>query len=173
MTTAIVKRCKDCVAEGIDPKGARKLAMKPDGQLQPGPRCITHHRARKRHLRDVAHGRRLESNFELTPEQYWALYALQGGKCFGCRRATGKTKRLAVDHDHELAAEHGHPPEKGCIRCVRALLCSPCNQIIGRLGVEALCRLIQVLTDPPARKWLAMPTEVEHIFETEVDIGVS
>jgi len=24
----------------------------------------------------------------------------------------------------------------------------------GRLGVEALCRLIQVLTDPPARKWL-------------------
>ena len=42
--------------------------------------------------------------------------------------------------------------------CVRALLCGPCNQIIGRLGVEALCRLIQVLTDPPARKWLAGAT---------------
>ena len=63
-------------------------------------------------------------------------------------------KRLAVDHDHTLALEHGHDPKVGCIACVRALLCGPCNQTIGRLGVEALCRLIEVLVDPPARKWL-------------------
>ena len=163
MTMVVVKRCKDCVAEGVDPKGARKLAVDQHGRLRPGPRCVTHWRARKRELRTAAHNRRLEKNFELTPEQYWALYALQGGKCFGCGYATGKAKRLAVDHDHELALEHGHPPEKGCVRCVRALLCGQCNQIIGRLGVEALQRLILVLTDPPARRWLAIPPTMDGV----------
>lgn len=151
-------RCIDCVAEGITT--ARKLATKPDGSLRPGPRCITHQRALKKVRSRAAHARRLAENYELTPEQYWAIYAMQGGKCFGCQRATGRTKRLAVDHDHELALEHGHDPKKGCVLCVRCLLCGQCNQTIGRLGVEALCRLIQVLTDPPARKWLAAAVAV-------------
>lgn len=151
-------RCQDCVAEGVPTD--RKLATDRNGDLRPGPRCVTHWRSRKKTLSHTAHARRLAENYELTPEQYWALYAMQGGKCFGCQHATGKTKRLAVDHDHELALEHGHDPKKGCIHCVRCLLCGQCNQIIGRLGVEALCRLIQVLTDPPARKWLAMPEDL-------------
>lgn len=145
--------CKDCRAEGIT--SIRKLATKADGSLQPGPRCVTHWRARRKIVRHAAHTKRIEKKFSLTGEQYWLLYACQGGKCFGCGYATGKTKRLAVDHDHDLAVEHGHPADQGCPKCVRALLCGPCNQTIGRLGVEALLRLIQVLTDPPARKWLA------------------
>lgn len=156
MTTPVVV-CKDCKLEDITT--IRKLATKKDGSLQPGPRCVTHWRARRKVVSAAAHNRRLAENYQLTEEQYWALYAMQGGKCFGCQHATGKTKRLAVDHDHVLALEHGHDPKKGCIRCVRCLLCGQCNQIIGRLGVEALCRLIIVLTDPPARKWLAMPEE--------------
>lgn len=145
-------RCVDCVAEGITNK--RTMATKSDGSLQPGPRCVTHWRAQRKAQRHAAHAGRIAANYGLTPEQYWAIYALQNGKCFGCQRATGRTKRLAVDHDHELALEHGHDPKQGCVRCVRCLLCGQCNQIIGRLGVEALQRLIQVLTDPPARKWL-------------------
>ena len=142
-------RCIDCLAEGVE-------TIRPAPKA--GPRCVTHWRVVRDARKARDHELRLAANFELSPEQYWALYALQGGKCFGCQFATGKTKRLAVDHDHTLAEDHGHDPDKGCVRCVRALLCGPCNQIIGRLGVEALCRLIQVLTDPPARKWLAGAT---------------
>lgn len=151
-------RCVDCVTEGITTD--RKLASKKDGSPQPGPRCVTHQRALKKRRSSASHASRLAANFELTPEQYWLLYALQNGKCFGCQRATGRTKRLAVDHDHVLALEHGHDPKKGCVRCVRCLLCGQCNAIIGRLDVEALCRLITVLTDPPARKWLVMPEDL-------------
>lgn len=147
----MIKRrpCKDCDTEGV-PEAKWRPAP------HPGPRCTTHHRARRKAVSLAAHGKRTEKNFGLTAEQYWTIYACQGGRCFGCGFATGRTKRLAVDHDHELALEHGHDPKQGCVLCVRALLCGPCNQIIGRLGVEALCRLIQVLTDPPARKWLAL-----------------
>lgn len=147
------KRCKDCVAEGVTT--TRKLAVDRTGALRPGPRCVTHWRARRKFVSANAHASRLAANFELTPEQYWALYAMQGGKCFGCRRATGRTKRLAVDHDHEC--DRGHDPKKGCIYCVRCLLCGQCNQIIGRLDVAALLRLIEVLTDPPAKRWLVRP----------------
>lgn len=150
-------RCVDCVAEGVTTD--RKLATKKGSdELQPGPRCVTHYRARKKQVSSSRHARRLASDFGITPEQYWTIYACQGGKCFGCGYATGRTKRLAVDHDHELALEHGHDPKQGCPLCVRALLCGQCNQIIGRLGVEALTRLIVVLTDPPARKWLKLET---------------
>lgn len=133
-------RCKDC---GPDSKRPAP---------HPGPRCATHHRERKRHVSATGHARRLKSNFGMTAEQYWALIAAQGGRCYICQRANGRTKRLAVDHDHRCAA--GHPPDRGCPQCWRAALCGPCNQMIGRLGVEALFRAIEVLTDPPARKVL-------------------
>lgn len=139
MTTRIV-RCKDCPPESKRPAP------------HPGPRCSTHARAWKKRSKDLAHARRLESGFGMTAEQYWTLIAAQGGKCFICQRATGKARRLAVDHDHRCDA--GHPHDHGCPRCWRAALCSPCNVMIGRLGVEALCRAIEVLTDPPARKIL-------------------
>lgn len=146
-------RCCDCVAEGLTTD--RKLATKKGSdELQPGPRCVTHWRARKKQLSMAAHGKRTESTYGITAEQYWTLYAAQGGKCFICRRSTGASKRLAVDHDHQLALEHGHDPKTGCPRCLRCLACGPCNVTIGRLGVEALLRAVQVLTDPPARKWL-------------------
>lgn len=147
-------RCVDCLESGDDPKGTRKLATRDDGTLQPGPRCVTHQRARRKVVSQAAHERKIDVNFELTPELYQALYESQGGKCFVCRKATGKTKRLAVEHDHDLAKEHGHDPKKGCLRCIRALCCGRCNRLVAFLDVEALGRAIELLTDPPARKIL-------------------
>lgn len=137
--------CKDCVAE-------RMSTHRP--APHPGPRCATHHREVMKARRHDAHSKRVEANFGITGAEYWTVHLQQGGKCFICQRATGKTKRLAVDHDHRLAVEHGHDPKMGCRLCVRALLCGPCNQTVGRLGVEALARAIEVLVNPPARKWL-------------------
>lgn len=150
----LADRCVDCLESGEDPKGARKLALKDDGTRQPGPRCVTHHRARRKDVSAQAHAKRIEATYELTHEQYWALYQAQDCRCFVCRKSTGKARRLAVDHDHLLALEHGHDPKQGCIRCIRALLCKRCNTLVGWLDVEALQRAIVLLTDPPARKIL-------------------
>jgi hypothetical protein len=155
--------CKDCWVEleGVRPKAGWRPTVE-----GPGPRCKTHFLAARKARRSAAHGRRLEKGFRMPARLYWALYAFQGGKCFGCQVATGKTKRLAVDHDHECDA--GHPPDQGCPRCWRALLCGQCNQIIGRIGIEALLRLVQVLAGAGPAKQLFV---LEVIDDDEFDLG--
>lgn len=150
----MTKPCKDCVAEGVTTK--RVPALDKDGRQVPGNRCVTHHRKRKKALSARAHELRTQATYGLTSEDYWRLYDSQGGVCFICGRAKGISKRLCVDHDHHLCDDH--PPEMGCPRCVRCLLCSWCNEVIGRIGVEALYRAIEVLTDPPAQKVLVATT---------------
>lgn len=143
--------CVDCIREGVTT--ARPT---PFGGPR-SPLCTTHNRARRKARNAAAHSRRVEKHFGITAEQYWTLYACQGGRCYGCGKATGATKKLAVDHDHVLALEHDHPVDQGCIECIRALLCGPCNQFIGRVDVAGLLRLVEVLTSAPARKFLAKP----------------
>lgn len=140
---AVAGRCIDCIAEGV---------TNPRPAPNPGPRCSTHHRAARNRARINTHARKVEVGYGITGEQYWALYEAQGGKCALCRVATGKTKRLAVDHDH--ACTEGHDPKRGCPKCVRGLCCGPCNEILGRWGVEALIRALNYRFDPPARKVL-------------------
>jgi hypothetical protein len=95
---------------------------------------------------------RTRAAYGITGEQYRELYTAQGMRCFICERATGASKRLAVDHDHHRGC--GHAPKVGCPACIRALLCGPCNQLIGRWNAAALHRAITVLTDPPAQRVL-------------------
>lgn len=144
-----MRTCKDCRAEGITTSRPAPFS---------GPRCATHHRAVVSRRKARAHERRTEATFGITGEQYWALYEFQGGRCYICQWARGTTKRLAVDHDHKKCGDN-HPADQGCPRCVRALLCGPCNQMIGRLGVEALQRAVIVLTDPPAAAVLGVSLE--------------
>lgn len=92
----------------------------------PGPRCATHDRAKRQATKLAAAGRRVEKTYGLTPDEYEALYRAQGGVCFVCRRATGATKRLAVDHDHGCC-----PGPTSCGECVRGLLCLICNRTMG------------------------------------------
>jgi Recombination endonuclease VII len=136
-------RCVDCTLMG---RSTTRAALKP------GPRCEEHWRAEKQRRAKVAHGHRIELEFGITSDQYWAIYEAQGGSCFICRRATGRKKRLAVDHDHHKGC--GHHPSVGCPRCIRALLCSPCNQILGRLDEDGLRRAIHVLNHAPAQQVL-------------------
>lgn len=138
-------RCKDCAAQGISSYRAAHY---------PGPRCTTHHREFVKRSKKKAHARRVEKGFGITGEQYDAIYASQGGKCYICQRATGKTKALAVDHDHKREGCL-HAPDVGCPMCVRGLTCSTCNRIVlGRYDIHALARAIQYLLDPPAQKVL-------------------
>lgn len=67
----------------------------------------------------------LARKFNLTPDDYDALLAKQGGVCAICAQVethkypSGKPKDLAVDHDHITGK-------------VRGLLCFNCNQGVGR-----------------------------------------
>lgn len=109
----MTKPCKDCVRE--DSSGVQaKNRPAPFA----GPRCMTHHRAFKKKQKKANHDRAVVKTYGLAPGEYDRMYAAQGGVCAICRRATGKVKRLAVDHDHDTGR-------------VRALLCGPCNQIVG------------------------------------------
>lgn len=138
--TAAAVRCKDCRADGIST--ARPAP-------HPGPRCATHHRAELRRRRLAAAGRRVARVYSLTPEQYAALYEAQGRRCAICRRATGATRRLAVDHDHSCC-----PGPTSCGRCVRGLLCGPCNDGLAhaRDDPEHFRRAIAYLQRPPATR---------------------
>lgn len=140
------KRCKDCPPDAKRPRPA----------IFPGPRCATHHRAAVRRTKNRAHERRIETSYTITAVDYWAIYQLQGCKCALCQVATGRTRRLAVDHDHELAKTHDHPVDQGCRLCIRGLLCKRCNTYGVPLNPAALVRGLNYLANPPARQYFQM-----------------
>ncbi|USC18123.1 endonuclease VII domain-containing protein [Rhodococcus sp. 11-3] len=115
----------------------------------PGPRCVTHHRSVIKARKARAHETRVGNTYGLEVGEYDTLHRAQGGVCFICRRATGASRRLSVDHDHRL--EH-----LGMREAVRGLLCRPCNDLLGhcRDDVQMLARAIMYLNDPPARRAL-------------------
>lgn len=133
--------CKDCGST------TRKLN-------QEGPRtwrCASCQRAAKKARSAASHARRLGATYNLTPEEYKALYEAQGGVCYVCQRATGRSKRLAVDHDHRCCSG-----SVSCGRCVRALVCGPCNSAVAhfRDDVATLQRAITLVVEHPAQQVL-------------------
>lgn len=125
-------RCKDCPPPTTRPAN------------HPGPRCATHHRAAVSARKEAARGRHLETTYNITAEQYEAIKTAQGGVCAICQRANGRTKALAVDHNHETGE-------------VRGVLCGPCNRgVLGHLrdSPDAMERAAEYLRNPPARQIL-------------------
>lgn len=134
-----MKPCKDCVAQGI---ATNRPAP------HPGPRCVSHNRERKKAISAKSHAAHTKKTYGITAEEYWAIYEAQGGKCAMCGRATGKTKRLSVDHDHKCCSG-----PISCGKCVRGLLCGICNVYLGRVGDDpnVFVRSAQYVRYPPAQ----------------------
>jgi hypothetical protein len=136
------KPCIDCTDSGITTK--RKAP-------HPGPRCATHHRAKRRVRSSVSWAQRILDTYGITEQEYWEIYEHQGGKCYICRRATGARRRLSVDHCHETGV-------------VRGLLDTACNRnVLGHLrdDPEAFQRAIDYLKKPPATEvigWRTVPS---------------
>lgn len=133
------KRCKDCVQELLDGK-ITKLPNRP--AKEQGPRCATHWRAVLRERKAANHEKRIQNTYGLRKGEYAQLYQFQDGFCALCRRATGASRRLSVDHDHANGD-------------VRGLLCRPCNSLLGhaRDRPSFFERCISYLKFPP---YLAM-----------------
>lgn len=128
--------CRDCGKK----KGPNQLK---------NARCFRCGKIATRKQRGERHGNHVEKTFGITGAMYGRLRAYQAGTCAICARATGASKRLAVDHNH--ACSMGHPPQVGCIECVRGLLCSTCNTFIGRVRDDPRVgeRMARYLRDPP------------------------
>lgn len=70
------------------------------------------------------------TKYGITREDYDELLIKQGNACAICRRgdpAMGK-EFFCIDHDHSCCSGN-----KSCGKCVRGLLCIPCNLGIGNL----------------------------------------
>lgn len=121
------KQCRDCVP------GSKRPAP------YPGPRCATHHRATRKVSSAKYHDTYVSRTYGVSRGFYARLIAAQGGRCAICQRATGKARRLALDHRH-------------CDNAPRGALCSPCNRIIGLWGdnPETFRRAARYLENPPA-----------------------
>ncbi|HKZ21193.1 MAG TPA: endonuclease VII domain-containing protein [Acidimicrobiia bacterium] len=106
-----------------------------------GGRCASHWRDEKRRRKDAAHEKRVVKVYGLQPGQYKILYEFQGGVCAICRRATGASRRLSVDHDHVTGL-------------VRGLLCRPCNDLLGHIRDNPATaeRIVHYLAVPPAKR---------------------
>jgi len=71
---------------------------------------------------------KITSKFGITIEQKREISVKQGGKCAICKRSFGEGLRPSIDHDHACCAG-----VTSCGKCVRGLLCNPCNSALGLL----------------------------------------
>lgn len=93
--------------------------------------------------------RECQRKYGLSEEGYRALYKAQGGRCYVCRKASGKARMLGVDHNHLTGEVRG-------LVCTGSLTAMTCNRLIAIFTREALVRAVAMLSDPPpARAVLA------------------
>ena len=88
--------------------------------------------------------------YGVTPIEYRALYRAQGGRCFICRRATGASKRLGVDHNHMTG-------DVRVLLCTGSLNANTCNRLIAIYNRDSLLRAVEVLSDPPPAQRVLQP----------------
>lgn len=113
----------------------------------PGPRCRECWLKVSRERKARSHAQHVERTRGLTVDEYQALYSAQGGVCAICGPWTGRSgrsKNLAVDHDHRTGM-------------VRGLLCSECNRQVGRWrdNPRVFERAARYLISPPSLSVLA------------------
>ena len=73
--------------------------------------------------------------YGLSSQEYDDMVIAQGGKCAIC--GTGDPRGGSRKFQHYWSIDHDHrccPGFGSCGKCVRGLLCSPCNLAIGQFG---------------------------------------
>ena len=110
-------------------------------QEQPSKRALATRAWRERETEDERAVRVLRYtlyNHQMTMEQYTALRLEQADRCGACKEPLrfGETRAVTVDHDprccqYQTLSTGRTKGSISCGKCVRALLCSPCNRAIG------------------------------------------
>ena len=110
------KTCKRCEESKPEADFHRHGAGK--GRRPICSKCRSETRKRRQETPTQRLERKLWEEYKLTLAQYAALVEAQGGACAICRKSPDAGARLFVDHCHATGV-------------VRALLCNPCNLMIG------------------------------------------
>ena len=110
-------------------------------QEQPSKRALATRAWRERETEDERAVRVLRYtlyNHRMTMEQYTALRLEQADRCGACKEPLrfGESRAVTVDHDprccqYQTLSTGRTKGSISCGKCVRALLCSPCNRAIG------------------------------------------
>ena len=110
-------------------------------QEQPSKRALATRAWRERETEDERAVRVLRYtlyNHRMTMEQYTALRLEQADRCGACKEPLrfGESRAVTVDHDprccqYETLRTGRTKGSISCGKCVRALLCSPCNRAVG------------------------------------------
>lgn len=111
------KRCKSCGST------TRRLSA-------PGPRCATCHRERRTQASLTRRLTYVAKQYNLTPEEYQALRSVLR------RNSRGQYICPLCDRNQARCVDHAHTCCAGkisCGKCVRGLICSPCNKFLGHL----------------------------------------
>lgn len=100
---------------------------KPDGLQSRCRGCnAIIYRARADYIRDKMR----EQRFNLTREEFDAMFAAQGERCAICGGTEPGSTYWNVDHDHTCCPQAGI----SCGKCIRGILCSRCNHGIGHMS---------------------------------------
>ncbi len=70
----------------------------------------------------------IRTKYGVSADRYREMLVAQGGGCAICGTKP-MTYRLAIDHDHRCCPDD----RRSCGKCVRGLLCGPCNVALGML----------------------------------------
>lgn len=109
--------------------------------------------------------RHVERTYGIKADEYRALLYAQGGRCYVCREATGKARRLGVDHDRLTGEVRG-------LVCTGSINAMTCNRLIAIYGREQLLRAAAMLSDPPpARRVLTTMRAGVTVLPSLVDPG--
>ncbi|MCU1375875.1 MAG: hypothetical protein JWO68_3161 [Actinomycetia bacterium] len=125
--------CKMCTAarrkRWYEANRSREIARVKAWQDANSERHLANQRARRARPEVKAKDRagHLRRKFGITPEEYDAMLAAQGGGCAICKKSPRDDISLHVDHDHVTGR-------------VRALCCFDCNAGLGKFG-EDIARL--------------------------------
>lgn len=134
------KVCTKCKVEQNLEAGFSRAANKKDGYSSQCKACKKEYallNPRTRTENDAARERirGLMRYYNMTLEEYETMWNNQEGLCAICERPerattkAGAVRLLAVDHDHRCC-----PGRNSCGQCIRALLCTDCNQSMGKAG---------------------------------------
>lgn len=77
--------------------------------------------------------------YNISLEEYDSLLNSQDGRCATCSRLFDDLIRACIDHNHACC-----PGQRSCGKCIRGLLCNPCNRALGNIN-DALPVLKQMI----------------------------
>jgi Recombination endonuclease VII len=134
--------CKDCLNFRRRPRDNARYENDPEYRKQ----CILRSSKRYHDNPEKIETARKRAHYNLTKEDFMRILETQGRKCAACGAEDpgAKGRDWAIDHDHGCC-----PKNKSCGKCIRGLLCHPCNLALGMVkdDPKRLRKLAQYLEE--------------------------